>query len=107
MSNPAPRVGRGRVARPGERASGRGPELAAVAPKLTKLFATKIITPKPPATDAATLHKERLLCGLLAAQSPSAITAAADALFAAGYAVPAEQEYHLSLIHISEPTRPY
>lgn len=98
MSNPAPRVGRGRIARHGERAGGQGPELAAVAPKLTKLFATKIITPKPPATDAASLHKERLLSGLLAAQSPSAITAAADAIFAAGHAVPDEQEYHLQIL---------
>lgn len=94
MSNPAPRVGRGRVVG----RAGRAPELGAVAPKLTKLFATKIVTPKPPATDTATLHRERLLSALLAAQSPSAVTAAADAVFAAGHAVPDEQEYQLQLL---------
>ncbi len=92
MSNPAPRVGRGRVA------PKRTAELGAVAPKLTKLFATKIVTPKPPATDAATLQRDRLLSALLSAQSPSSITAAADALFAAGYVLPDEQEHHLQML---------
>jgi hypothetical protein len=100
ISNPAPRAGRGRLVQ-----TAREPQLGAVAPKLTKLFATKIVTPKPPPTDAATVQRDRLLAALLAAQGHSAITAAAEAFFAAGHALPNEQEYHLQILEHADEAR--
>ncbi|GAC1581430.1 MAG: hypothetical protein NVS3B20_12160 [Polyangiales bacterium] len=80
-------------------------DLAWVAPKLTKLVTTKIVTPKPPATDATTLERERLIASLLHAEGRSSIAAATDRLIASGHAIPAMQEVWLQVLEHTEELR--
>jgi hypothetical protein len=89
----APRSRRGRA------------DVALVAPKLTKLVTTKIITLKPRPTDATSLERERLQRALLDAQGRPAITAAANALLGAGHPVPQSQEAFLQLLEHQDEAR--
>ena len=77
--------------------------LRRVEPKLTRLAAPKIVQAKGPDRDPKSLERARMVDALLAAQGPSAVTRAADALAAAGHEVPDEQEPWLQLLeHASE-----
>jgi hypothetical protein len=86
----------------------RRADVALVAPKLTKLAPTKIITPRTVGLgtarlDGPALERERLLVALLNAKSRTDVTRAANALFAAGHEPSAEQEHHLQLLeHLDE-----
>jgi len=80
-------------------------DVAMVAPKLTKLVTTKIVTLKPRATDAASLERERLHQGLLNAQGRPAVTAAANAIFQAGHPLPESQEAFLQLLEHQDESR--
>lgn len=86
-----------------DQATGRA-DVALVTPKLTRLAAPKIVTPKPPPTDAKTLERARLLAALLAAQGRAAVTQAGDQFFAAGFTLDlSDQAPHLQLLeHASE-----
>ncbi len=80
-------------------------DVALVAPKLTKLVTTKIVTLKPRATDATSLERERLQAALLDARGRPAITAAADAIWRAGHDVPEAQEAFLQLLEHQDEAR--
>ncbi len=77
-----------------------------VTPKLTRLAAPKIVTPKPPPTDAKALDRVRLLAGLLVAKGRIEVTRAADAYFAAGHALDlSDQAPHLQLLEHADEGR--
>jgi hypothetical protein len=81
-------------------------DVALVAPKLTKLVTTKIIAPRPPATDPKTLERARLLSSLLLAKGRADVTRAAEAFFAAGHALDRrDQEPHLQLLEHADEGR--
>ncbi len=86
---------------PGARARGRIP----VAPKLTKLFNTKIVTPRPPSTEPRVLERERMVAALLAALDRSSVTRATEALLAAGHELPDTQEAHLQVLEHTDEGR--
>ena len=80
--------------------------VALVAPKLTKLVTTKIIAPKPQATDPKTLERARFLAALLLAKGRADVTRAAEAFFTAGHALDRrDQEPHLQLLEHADEGR--
>lgn len=93
----------------GERSRGRriAPTATApvIAPKLTKLFQTKIIVPKAPSTDPRVIERERLTAQLLAAQGRPAVTRATEVLLGAGHEIPDTQEAHLQILEHSDEAR--
>lgn len=78
---------------------------APVEPKLTKLFNTKIVTPRPPSTDPTVLERERLLAALLAAGDRASVTRITEALLAAGHSIPETQEAHLQVLEHTDEAR--
>lgn len=82
---------------------GRVPATAPL--RLTKLVQTKIIVPRGPALDHATLERQRLLASLLAAQGHVAVTQATEALLAAGHSLPDDQEAHLQVLEHEDEAR--
>lgn len=83
-------------------------DVALVAPKLTKLVATKIITPRMQSRDPRVLERERLLLALEGAQGRFDITRATDAFFAAGHELDLErdgQEPHLQILEHDDESR--
>lgn len=87
---------------------GRSPraDVAMVAPKLTKLVTTKIITPRPPAKDARALERERLLDALLRAKGRSDVTRATEAFYGAGHSLDLrDQEPHLQMLEHADDER--
>jgi hypothetical protein len=86
----------------GSRVRGRrGP----VEPKVTKLFNTKIVTPRPPSTDPSVIERERLVAALLGAVDRMSVTRVTEALFAAGHSVPETQEAHLQILEHTDEAR--
>lgn len=79
--------------------------LAFVTPKLTRLTAPKIVTPKPPPTDARSLERVRLVEAHLAAQGRLAVTRTTEAILAAGFAIPDTQEHHLQILEHEDESR--
>jgi hypothetical protein len=76
-----------------------------VEPKLTKLFNTKIITPRAPSTDPRVLEQERLVAALLLASDHSSVTRATEALLSAGHPIPDTQEAHLQVLEHKDEAR--
>lgn len=89
----------------GERSRGRRIAPAAIEPKLTKLFQTKIVVPKAPSTDPRVIERERLTAQLLAAQGRPAVTRATEVLLGAGHEIPDTQEAHLQILEHSDEAR--
>jgi hypothetical protein len=83
----------------------RGRVPAAAPLRLTKLVQTKIIVPRGPALDRATLERERLVASLLAAQGRIAVTQTTEALLAAGHSLPDDQEAHLQVLEHADEAR--
>jgi hypothetical protein len=88
---------------PGARARGR--IAVPIAPKLTKLFTTKIITARPPSTDPKVLERERMVAALLSATDRISIGRLVDALLAAGHEIPESQEAHLQVLEHHDEAR--
>ena len=88
----------------GSRARGRIAP-APVEPKLTKLFNTKIITPRAPSTDPKVLEQERLVAALLHASDHASVTRATEALLQAGHPIPDTQEAHLQVLEHKDEAR--
>ncbi len=83
----------------------RRPEttLGRVAPKLTRMANPKIVVPRAPDADPRAIERARMLDVLCAAQGPTAVSRALDALLAAGHAMPDEQEPWLAALeHVDE-----
>lgn len=88
---------------PGARVRGRTTQ--PVAPKLTKLFSTKIVTPRAPSTEPRVLERERMVAALLVASDRTSVTRTTEALLSAGHDIPDTQEAHLQVLEHSDEQR--
>lgn len=71
---------------------------APVTPKLTDAVPTKAVVRRLASADPTRMARERLVAALLAADGRPSITRAADAVLAAGFAVPVVQEAQMQLL---------
>ena len=87
----------------------RGRRLAEAPPveltKISKLFTTKIVSPRPPSTDPSILERDRLVAALLAASDRTSVTRTTEALLSTGHAIPETQEAHLQVLEHTDESR--
>jgi hypothetical protein len=79
--------------------------LAFITPKTSRLTAPKIVTPRPPPTDARSVERLRLIDAHLAAQGRVAVTRATEALLGAEFAIPDTQAHHLQILEHADEAR--
>lgn len=84
---------------------GVAPPPVSVEPKLTKLFTTKIVSPRGPSSDPRVLERERLIAALLAASDRLTVTRTTESLVSAGHDIPDTQEAHFQILEHSDEAR--